>query len=518
VEYATENALDLSQLDRSGTRKRQAHPFVLADQFKRLSSFLDEGYLTAEIATLQQECQLYVKDFNSRQTFTGLAKDLVTVSRDVEDVAALIPVIAETELVTSDIIRFEVMQRSVRRIPDLAKASWKASTLVRAINQQLCLAWIIVYDWFSATGIRLANSLMQIHRDDGASGFQQRHPTLTDLVDHIVQSVVEQTLIDVTKVLEKGPNPSRHSTRIHNCIDVLRKIARSCLTPKTPLLQIAVSDQSLKSSDVLEVDQATKVDMSKIPANMFGLLPEPSKDTPLASLHPSKLRKLKGQFKGSEDVIKEYIYSNSATLLFDLWSSHIILPQLRCVDSAIKRKTKVEDEDILDRAITRGSILAAISEACGGPAIFTCANIQTFIQSPAMMFNPSIQKDHKFAAAVRKDPFKVLAPLFDELKGLLEAQPGIVDKAAALERMVHRAIAGFANGSPFMEEEEFDDPVVNPQSPSSFRASKSKSGFKLQQHGKSQPKTTSDLLLASSGCQLRLGMIGVILREALNRK
>ena len=518
VEYATENALDLSQLDRSGTRKHQAHPFVLADQFKRLSNLLDEGYLAAEIAALQQDYQLHVKNFNSRQTFTGLAKELVTLSRDIADVAALIPVIAETESVTSDIIRFEVMQRSVRRIPDLAKASWKASTLIRAVNQQLCLAWITVYDWFSATGIRLANSLMQKHRGDGASGFQQQHPTLTGLVDHIVQYVVELTLIDVTRRLEKGPNPSRHSTRIHNCIDVLRKIARSCLTPKTRSLQIAVSDQPLKSSDVLEVDEAMKVDMSKIPADMFGLLPGPSKDTPLASLHPSKLRKLKGQFKGSEDDIKEFVYSNSATLLFDLWSYHIILPQLRCIDSTIKRRNKVAEEDILDRAITRGAILAAISEACGGPAIFTCTNIQTFIQSPAMMFNPSIQKDHKFAAAVRKDPFKVLAPLFDELKGLLETQPGIIDKAAALERMVHRSIAGFANGSPLTEEEEFDEPAVKPHSPTSFKASKSKSGPNLQQLGKSQPKTTSDLLLASSGCQLRLGMLGVILREALNRK
>ena len=452
VEYATDNGLDLSQLDRSGTRKRQAHPFVLADQFKQLSSFLDEEYLTAEIATLQQQYQLHFKNLNTRQTFTGLAKELVTFSQDIADVAALIPVIATTEVVTSDIIRFEVMQRSVRRIPDLEKA-WKASILTRAINQQLCLVWIAVYDWFSTTGTRLANSFMEVHRDEGASAFQQRHPSFAGLVDHVVQYVVEQMFIKVTKLLEKGPNRSRHSTQIHNCIDVLRKITCSCLTPKTCSLQIAASDQPLEISDVLKVDEVMNPDLSKIPADLFGLLPGSSKDTPLASLSPSKLRKLKSQCKGSEDAIKEYVYSNSATLLFNLWSHHIILPQLHCIDSTIKRKTKVTEEDILDWAITRGAILAAISEGCRGPAVFTCANIQTFIQSLAMMFNPLIQKDNKFAAAVQKNPFKVLEPLFDELKGVLEAQPGIIDKAAALKRIVHCSTAAFANGRPLMEDD-----------------------------------------------------------------
>lgn len=514
VEYATDNGLDLSQLDRSGTRKRQAHPFVLADQFKRLSTFLDEGYLRTEIANLKQN-YLQAKNLPGRQTFAGLAKELVTFSQDVADVAALIPVIATTESVTSDIIRFEIMQRSVRRLPGLAKANFQASTLIRATNQQMCLAWIAVYDWYSSTGTRLATSLMQIHQDEGANAIQQRHPSLIGLVDHIVQYVVEQTLTDATKRLEKGPNSDRRS--IHKCIDILRKIIRNSLTPKTHPLQVAASDQQLKISDVLEVDESTKVDMTKIPADLFGLLPGQSKDIPLASLSTSRLGKLKGQFNGAEDTIQEYVYSNSVTILFDLLSSHIVIPQLRYIDAVIKRKNRAADEDILDRAITRGAILAAISEACGGPAIFTCANIQTFVQSPAMMFNPSIRKNDKFAAAVRRDPFTVLAPLFDELEGLLKAQPGIIDQAATLEGIVHRSVAGIANGRPLMEEDEFDGPAVDQQPESSFKASKSKGPLPHRQIAKFHPKTASDLLVSSDG-KLRLGMIGVILREALNRR
>ena len=84
---------------------------------------------------------------------------------------------------------------------------------------------------------------------------------LTGLIDRIVQYIVKQMLIDIIQ---------------------LESII--ALMYSKGLLQIAISDQLLMISDVLEVNKTIKVDMSKSPADLFGLLPGSLKNMPLASL------------------------------------------------------------------------------------------------------------------------------------------------------------------------------------------------------------------------------------------
>ena len=452
----------LSNLPPITKKRRLAEPVQLSDCISRVDDLFK--CLTSELENLQAPFSsesISVKSYYSAPT-TPI--DIVNLWKNQVESTQLLSNVLETlgpDSINTQFIQFRIMQKITSTLPALHMYRQKEGIIMRAINREVCRSLVILVDWILDVEPKLIQRLLHVHRFHGFLGLQKEAPAFAQLVDHVVQYVHFSILSHVKK-------PSSKSMSYSN-----------------PSPGFGPPFQS-----------------TKVPKDMYGLWsckPSPSSCLTLDSV---KLP------KNSRNVTISDLYDHSAKILSGLWTTNIIIPQLRSIDHEHSKGKYGKDKDncILQRSITRGVILSCISEVCEGDGIFASLQMDNILLSPALMFN--LTTDQRFVPAIRKRRDEVLGPFRDYLQALLVSNPEVDLKhtANSLGEFITRRMVELHIGGPLLQDEETD---TNQQKP--------KTAVKMLQKFPMAAITPQNLLQPGLSSP-KFELLAVIIREALNKK
>ncbi|KAF8231275.1 hypothetical protein L208DRAFT_1152878, partial [Tricholoma matsutake] len=154
---------------------------------------------------------------------------------------------------------------------------------------EMCQSLMIVFHWYANTGPEMANHMMEIHQQDRYLELMKQAPLFAPLVDHIVQHAYNEQ--------QEHKVPTKKNSR---------PLTWNPPTAKPPSFS---PHQSI---------------LNQVPSNLFGL--QPTKSDQKAITLPSLTNFKPGRAE---------LYNQSSQCLQDLWSKHLIFPQLRSIDDAI---------------------------------------------------------------------------------------------------------------------------------------------------------------------------------------
>jgi hypothetical protein len=154
----------------------------------------------------------------------------------------------------------------------------------------------------------MANRMMEIHQKDGYSELMKQAPLFAQLVDHIVQHAYNEQ--------QEHKVPAKKKSR---------PLTRNPPTAKPPSFG---PHRSI---------------LSQVPSNLYGLWPTKSGQKTI-NLPPLT------NFKTG----RAELYERSSQCLQDLWSKHLILPQLKAINDAVSSGGQLlcGDEHVLHRSLT----------------------------------------------------------------------------------------------------------------------------------------------------------------------
>ncbi|KAJ7603665.1 hypothetical protein DFH06DRAFT_1350016 [Mycena polygramma] len=325
----------------------------------------------------------------------------------------------------------------------------------RGVRAQICRALIAIYQWLVHLGPSLAEQLMSIHKSQGLASLSTQFPQLAPMVDHIVGFVREHQTWQAqmkpkakpkTKGKKGGPGAPRKCR-----VGVRKDPAVPSESPPSESLPAVPSE----SPPAVAEPQPTKPSTySRIPANLYGLLPDAKE---AASFALPALRSTV-QLKTDDDV-----YNIAAQWLCKVWDEHLILKPMKRVDKHLnpkERETTARPEilAIRDRCIARGAILQCFADAFGD-GLFACHSMQTFLRRPCRLFPANISRDEHFARAIERDEAQTLSLLDSYLMACMVEDSELHGICARLGELVHKGLLSLKLGHA-LTDEEYNDPYA----------------------------------------------------------
>ncbi|KAJ3501747.1 hypothetical protein NLJ89_g9201 [Agrocybe chaxingu] len=323
----------------------------VAANLDTLCYLLDGDALDKEIASLFfwdefEQTKLPSSSSFDIQSMLSLWAEHHTGNQSLLDLVPILP----TDSMSTNIVKFELMQRAMVILQPMGLAIRHLDLLGRAFRQEMCRSLIAAFDWYTTSGPQLASRLMQIHQNGGYKALAVAIPLgLAKLVDHVVQHVYYTIQTDFHK----------------------RREVHKKKGSKNAILDFPVFDawpsKFFNSEPILNP--------SKLPFDLYGVRIIAGKPT---HAHHGVVNLRPSNFRGtgvSKNPIKA-MYESSQVHLEEIWSTEILIPQLRFIDAEFsKKRSKFEDKNVRERSITRGAILACVAEACGSDGIFASTRI-----------------------------------------------------------------------------------------------------------------------------------------------
>jgi hypothetical protein len=452
---------------------------TLADNLTNLSNLLSPIALNKEVAELKQKYSaIRPKDYYRSDNTGSLVRlwaDQQYRNSFLNRMLALLP----KDSMLAPAIQFQLVQNVTEVIPEMETSVLKLQIITRSFRYETCCALVRVFEWYSEIGPTTSQTLMQIHRTHGYTFLLKEAPQFAKLVDHIVQYVYHLSII---KYKEPGISVSKKNKKT-----------------------ISLVKQTVHQPDfglVLEQDINR---LSRIPANFYGLRSSTSQTQ-------VKLPHIKDKDLGYGS---DTLYSVASYCLQELWSSEIIIPNLKKLDESLsgRKVTNFDAQHVYQRSITRAAILWCIADACGTNGIFASSRIDQFLQSPAIIFEQPLSRERKFAPEVLKQRDIVLEPLFNWIRNHLSEHPNLATDAKQLGELADLQILELFLGKRASD----NDPAEHVQNAKTGRAiTKGTSSKDLAPV--LPPVTFQAIVHPDHKDGIRLGELALIIREALNRE
>jgi len=370
---------------------------------------------------------------------------------------------------------------SVQILPSLAFSSQKLATLLNAQHWEMCRSLMVVFNWYRDAGPRTVKSVLGIHREKGYEQLKSQSPMLADFIDHIVwfvyqeqKSWLEGKKADTQKKRKKNTRAIPLGPELHAPAPSVLGPLCSHFGPRPSALQ-------------------------QLPYNLYGLRSDKSRGKPV------DLRPL-DTFNGGQDEL----YARSDVLIQAIWTNELIVPALKPIDktfSSTRRKTS-DNDDVLNRCLTRGAILQCIADACGTDAIFASTSVKEFLASPSLVFHKQLHRDSVFAKRAVNDAITTLQPLFDWLTVHIEEHSEILEIAEQIGDLTHLNMLELSAGQSLLVEQARDPSqytvIKAPVIPITGR--------------RSRKQIFSEVTVASlvpNQDMVGIGVMGLIVREAL---
>ena len=361
-----------------------------------------------------------------------------------------------------------------------------------AFLHEVCCSLVVIFEWYSFIGPAMANFLFQIHSDGGYNALLSKIPEFANLIDHIVQFVIHHRKEKTSKGQQK----------------TLRKKIKLSIEQEDSRLQ-----ERLGPSRAIE-------EISSIPFDFYGLreLTKPTSGF-LKIPNPKGAKILPGD---------KALYAACNETFQELVAMHIILPKLRVIDDFACRlrrsQNKPDSDKAYQRCITRGAILWCISNACGSDGMFASLAMEDFISSPALLFKSEhLRRPRNFVTRVLAHRDDVLRPLFDWIKGHVASCPEITHLSEQLGDLSHHEMLELCAGKsiPWTPDDATNGTRVDTMSAQQSQPKRKTARSLLQiNKGKgplpSAPLEFETLVLPTQVTGVKIGTLGLLLREALN--
>ncbi|KAJ6488697.1 hypothetical protein C8R47DRAFT_978432 [Mycena vitilis] len=332
-------------------------------------------------------------------------------------------------------------------LPSMIGQAHVHDLVARGVRAQICRALIAIYQWLVHLGPSLAEQLMSIHKSEGLASLSTQFTQLAPMVDHIVAFVREHQ----TWQAQMKPK-AKPKTKGKKAAARQRRFGARKEPAVPPESSPAVLSES--SPAVAEPQPTKPSTYSRIPANLYGLLPDAKE---AASFALPALRSTV-QLKTDEDV-----YNIAAQWLCKVWDEHLILKPMKRVDKHLnpkERETTARSEilAIRDRCIARGAILQCFADAFGD-GLFACHSMQTFLRRPSRLFPANISRDEHFARAIERDEAQTLSLLDSYLMACMVEDSELHGICARLGELVHKGLLSLKLGH-VLTDEEYNDPYA----------------------------------------------------------
>ncbi|PPQ86172.1 hypothetical protein CVT24_000807, partial [Panaeolus cyanescens] len=414
--------LDIPKPDKSRSSKRlrlqsgeqlqeDAQVLLLANSLQHLESVLDPNTLRTEAETLCKELEekrqtpAVWKSTIFKSTFSALVQQMDNISSNHLLIEAYGPVLAKTSPHSLDILKFNLMVRSIRQLPSMGDLQWATGYLKRSVQIDTCLTWVSVYEWYYIFGERLTANIMQVYDEHGPHHLQTTTPLFSGIAAHIVCYLAFYILETLSNNNAGTLQDYRRQKILTDCQKILD---RSKLAQPNTL-----------SNTNLQV-------LSTLPTDLYGLCPDAkgSQGISIQKFLPDNLSFSLGaeHHRAIDDVQKFIFHTHGPHILFNLISKTIIIPPLVHFDQFARRRNsakKPKDEEVKNRSVIRGALLHSLQEMCGSPAIFACNAISDFLTSPTKIMTSSKwgREDQKMAVCLlaKGDIDAHLAPLKQSL-------------------------------------------------------------------------------------------------------
>jgi len=221
------------------------------------------------------------------------------------------------------------------------------------------------------------------------------------------------------------------------------------------------------------------------------------------------------------------LYAACSEIFQELIAKHMILPNLRVIDEFacrdLDRRPVFDDEKAYQRCITRGAILWCISTACKTDGMFCSSGTEKFLRSPALLFKDGLSRTRSFAPKVLAHRDEVLRPLFDWIQSYLTSFPEITTLSEQLGDLSHHQILEVFScksiplrGANDTSDSGNSQAITNVPKSKPSKRTKASSLFQLNHDGSSTALDLANLILPTYGIGLKIGTLGIVLREALN--
>ena len=211
-------------------------------------------------------------------------------------------------------------------------------------------------------------------------------------------------------------------------------------------------------------------------------------------------------------------YTSGGYVLQELWSRELLMPHLACIDKKFSSSRRSVDEaKIIDRSIVRGAILHCIAEAYGTDAVFASLSLEPFLATPTIIFADHLRKDEKFSKQVLKATQKTLTPLFDLIKTRVKGNTQLAIDARELGQKVQHRLLELHHGRSLSPDELLNLGKVDEGDIAEKDAPKKKPQAPAQKPKRAFSQVSLEVLLPNDTSP-KFGMLGLILREALNER
>jgi len=405
------------------------------------------------------------------------------------------------------------LMNAVDILPVFAQESRKLDMVQRMMRLESCRSLLVIYDWYSDTGDKLASALMKVHLESGYPGLEKAYPRFAKLVHHVVLYMrgVRVNQVNASKVkMARGGKGTAHKSK-HSRHHEIHEDAPVDAIPSGDNLPDPAAQAVANIHEHFPID-----DISHVPWDMYGL----REATRTAKLTLSAPVARNGKGIGPTD---DSLYAAAAKCLFALWQKYLIYPGLKEIDTYyneakghLAAKRKFTEEQVILRALGRGGVLERIYDICGDEGIFAANAIAPLLSSPSLIFEENYRGDRGFANALLRDPEKTLQPLTkwlqenvtDEIKEVAaRMSPFMLHRLLEMHRGESISESKFLSPGLFVEDDD-ELPLANidPQT-----LSKAKKGEKT---GKSAIPVTVNNLVKSGG--LCLAKLAIIIRESTN--
>lgn len=467
-------------LGSAGTKTRY-QPLQLSRNLDSLKDLLDITRLQRELRKLIEKRMAPKSKAYFTNSDTNTMVSTWTKHNHVHSMlGSYVSVLSDDQCSFTGILLYRLLH-SVRVIPGLVSDSEKLSVILKAQRWEMCRSLMMVFNWYRDAGPRTVKCILNIHRTLGHDRLKQQSLLLADFVNHIVWHVYqEQKSWLETKKRE---------------ISKRRKIGTRGIPLEEDDVQPAEVDVPYSNFGPCPST------LRYLPRDLYGICPTSTRDKPIEL--PSMRT-----FKGGLDEL----YARTSAVIQMIWTDQLIIPSLKPIDTAFSgpRRQTTDNDNILNRCLTRGAILQCIADACGTDAIFASSAISQFLASPSLIFEKQLHRDNVFAQKAINDAVTTLEPLFDWLTDRIKDSPDILKTAEHIGDLTHLNMLELASGRPILLERTCSD--------KSSTILEAATGFSMKREQQKRKQIFSEVSLRSlvpDQATVGVGVMGLIVREAL---
>ncbi|KAJ8695004.1 hypothetical protein PTI98_007631 [Pleurotus ostreatus] len=352
------------------------------ETISRLKSLFDSERLRKELESIRAEHQAE-EGVYPRVNDSVLGQTLKTVRQSITGRAAQNAIYREAyqnihatpgQSLLTIFSQFSTVGAS---LPEATENLRILTILGRAQKADICRTLLIVYDWFSSSGPRIATYMVSDVLKGSSGDFQELYPQVASLVDLVIRYVRKY-------FQHKDPKEKRREKR----------------TGVTPISEPDIPSR-IEAADFERYGLTQEGSQRRLP-----------KFLDLPTIAPHRVTHENTSLTKACTII-----------LVDLWAAFYIEPHVKAMDpilvgtSSTKRKT-----DWIARAICRGAVLTRLVECFGSESIFYSSEIDWFLRTPWVVFGNAGKNNNRariFSTQSINNARELLAPMASILKATL---------------------------------------------------------------------------------------------------